>query len=84
MGASYIGVHHVGVSVDALLYLYLMGGVMKILVAIEFEGVEPNSEQADQIIEMVGDACETIGVGFDASSCYIDDCVATGTFVPNK
>lgn len=57
---------------------------MKVLVAIEFEGVEPNSEQADQIIEMVGDACETIGVGFDASSCYIDDCVATERILSNK
>lgn len=50
---------------------------MKVLVAFEFEGVDPNSEQADEIIEEIGEACETMGVGFNASSCYVDDCVTT-------
>ena len=49
---------------------------MKVIVIFEFEGVDPNSEQADQIVEGISEACETMGVGFDASSCYVDDCVA--------
>ena len=50
---------------------------MKVLVAFEFDGVDPNSEQADQIIEEIGEACETLSIGFNANSCYVDDCVAT-------
>lgn len=47
---------------------------MKVLVAFEFEGVDPDSEQADQIVDEIGEACETMGISFNASSCYVDDC----------
>lgn len=46
---------------------------MKVIVIFEFEGVDADSEQADQIIEDIGESCETMGVGFGASACYIDD-----------
>jgi hypothetical protein len=50
---------------------------MKVLVAFEFEGVDPDSEQADQIIEIISKDCETMGIAFDANNCYVDDCIAT-------
>jgi hypothetical protein len=50
---------------------------MKVLIAFEFEGVEPNSPEADRIIEEMTQECETMGIAFDANNCWIDDCVAT-------
>jgi hypothetical protein len=50
---------------------------MKVLVAFEFEGLDPNCERADQIINEISESCETMGIAFDANSCYVDDCVAT-------
>ncbi len=46
---------------------------MKVLVAIEFEGVDAEGEQADQIVDVLSEACESMGADFGASSCYIDD-----------
>ena len=48
---------------------------MIILVAFEFEGVDANSERADQIINEISEECETMGIAFDADNCYVDDCV---------
>jgi hypothetical protein len=50
---------------------------MKVLIAFKFEGVEPDSPEADRIIEEMTQECETMGIAFDASNCWIDDCVAT-------
>ena len=50
---------------------------MKVLVAFEFKGVEPDSPEADRIIEEMTVECETMGIAFDASNCWIDDCIAT-------
>jgi hypothetical protein len=50
---------------------------MKVLIAFEFEGVEPNSPEANRIIEEMTQECETMGIAFDADNCWIDDCVAT-------
>lgn len=47
---------------------------MKVLVAFEFDGLDPDSEKADQIVDEIGKACEKMGIAFDASSCYVDDC----------
>jgi len=49
---------------------------MRVIVVFEFKGVEPNSGKADQIIEEISEACETMGVGFNADGCWIDDAVA--------
>jgi hypothetical protein len=55
-----------------------MGGmVMRVIVVFEFEGVNPDSEKADQIIEEMTEECETMCIAFDATNCWIDDCVAT-------
>ena len=46
---------------------------MKVIVVFEFEGVDADSEQADQIVEAIGESCEVMGAGFDASGCWVDD-----------
>ena len=46
---------------------------MTVLVAFEFEGLDPNCEEADQLINEIGEECETMGIAFDASACYIDN-----------
>jgi hypothetical protein len=33
---------------------------MRVIVVFEFEGVDPNSEKADQIIEEMTEECETM------------------------
>ena len=50
---------------------------MRVIVVFEFEGVNPDSEKADQIIEEMTEECETMCIAFDATNCWIDDCVAT-------
>ena len=50
---------------------------MRVTVVFEFKCVEPDSPEADQIIEAMTEECETMGIAFDASNCWIDDCVAT-------
>ena len=50
---------------------------MRVIVVFEFEGVNPDSEKADQIIEEMTEECETMCIAFDAKNCWIDDCVAT-------
>jgi hypothetical protein len=50
---------------------------MRVIVVFEFKGVEPDSPEADRIIEEMTEECETMGIAFDANNCWIDDCVAT-------
>jgi hypothetical protein len=50
---------------------------MKVLVAFEFEGVDPNSPEADKIVAEITESCETMRIGFDATNCWVDDAVAT-------
>jgi hypothetical protein len=49
---------------------------MKVLIAFKFEGVEPDSPEADRIIEEMTEECETMGIAFDANNCWVDDAVA--------
>lgn len=50
---------------------------MRVLVAFEFKGVEPDSPEADEIIEVMCEECETMCIAFDANNCWVDDCIAT-------
>jgi len=47
---------------------------MRVIVVFEFEGVDPNGDQADQIVNNIGESCEIMGTEFGATNCYIDDC----------
>jgi hypothetical protein len=46
---------------------------MKVIVSFTFEGVDPNSEQGKQIVAEIAESCETMGIGFNADACVIDD-----------
>jgi hypothetical protein len=46
---------------------------MKVLVAFEFEGVDPNSEEADEIVEFMTDECEHLQDKFGATACWVDN-----------
>ena len=46
---------------------------MKVIVAFEFEGVDPNGEKADEIVAEITEACEHMRIAFDANACYVDD-----------
>jgi hypothetical protein len=50
---------------------------MRVIVVFEFKGVEPDSPEADRIVEEMTEECETMGIAFDANNCWVDDCVAT-------
>jgi hypothetical protein len=58
---------------------------MKVIVVFEFENIEdPNSAEASEIVQAITQDCETMQVAFDASSCYVEDCVEHFHFVPSK
>lgn len=46
---------------------------MRVVVVFQFEGVDPNSVVGEQIINSIAEATETMGVGFGADDCVIDD-----------
>ena len=46
---------------------------MKVLVAFEFNDVDPASEVGKQIINDICESCEVMGVGFNADACLVDD-----------
>jgi hypothetical protein len=46
---------------------------MIVTICLEFNDVDCNSEKADSIIESINSACETMQVGFNASSCWVED-----------
>jgi len=50
---------------------------MRAIVIFEFEGVDPDSPEADEIVEFMTDACEYLREKFDSTACYVDDVVAT-------
>ena len=58
---------------------------MKVIVVFEFENIEdPNSAEASEIVQAITEDCETMQVAFDASSCYVEDCVEHFQYVPSK
>ena len=48
---------------------------MKVIVIFEYEGVDCNSEEADKIVENISESCETMGIGLDATNCWVDDVI---------
>ena len=49
---------------------------MRVIVIFEFEGVDPNSPEADKIVAEITDSCETMRIGFDMTGCWVDDVIA--------
>ena len=48
---------------------------MKVIVVFEFEDVEVDSPEADKAVQDITDECYRMQVAFDASACYVEDCV---------
>lgn len=46
---------------------------MIVIVCIEFDGVDPDSEQADAIVESITESCEHMQIGFNASGCFVEN-----------
>ena len=46
---------------------------MRVIICLEFDGVDCDSEKADGIIESINEECETMQVAFDATSCWVND-----------
>jgi hypothetical protein len=46
---------------------------MRVTVVFEFKGVEPDSPEADRIIEEMTEECEGMGNEAGATACYVDD-----------
>ena len=46
---------------------------MIVYVAFKFEGVDPNSERADEIVREITESCEVMQIGFDANDCWVDN-----------
>lgn len=46
---------------------------MRVVVVFEFEDIESGSLEDEAIVQSINEACDTMQVGFDASSCYVED-----------
>ena len=46
---------------------------MRVIICIEFDGVDPDSEKADAIVKEIGEAYEHMQIGFNASGCFVED-----------
>lgn len=47
--------------------------VMQVMVVFEFVGVEPDSQQEEDIIETMSDSTESMRIKFDADDCWLDN-----------
>jgi hypothetical protein len=53
-----------------------MGSVIMIIyVAFKFDGVDANSERADEIVAEITEACEVMQKGVNADECWVDDAI---------
>ena len=51
---------------------------MKVIVSFEFEDIkDPDSPEATKKVQEITEACETMGIAFDAMYCWVDDCVVS-------
>ena len=48
---------------------------MIIYVAFKFDGVDSDSERADEIVAEITGACEVMQKGANADECWVDDAV---------
>lgn len=46
---------------------------MRVYIALDFNGIDADSEMADTIINSITDECERIRIGVGADLCWIDD-----------
>ena len=46
---------------------------MRVYLALDFDGVDADSEMADTIINSITEECDRIRIGLNADLCYVDD-----------
>lgn len=46
---------------------------MRVYIALDFNGVDADSDTADAIINSITEECERIRVGLSADACWVDD-----------
>jgi len=49
---------------------------MKVIIVFQIDNVDPDSEQAHQLIEELQDECEVIRTGFNNCSFHIDEVIS--------
>jgi hypothetical protein len=58
---------------------------MKVMICLEFDGVDCNSEKADAIVESITQACEGMQKTWGASGCWVEDALNDdGVFMIQK
>ena len=61
------------VLAHVILYLTKQEVVMRVIVVFEYKGIPADGEQADQIVEVIGKACESMGNEVGAGACFVED-----------
>ena len=51
---------------------------MKVILCIEFNETDCQSEEGQKLLTDVVESCETLQVGFNASACYVKEIVLIG------
>ena len=54
---------------------------MRVYIALDFNGVDADSEMSDTIINSVTESCERIRIGLNADACWVDDAQSTEDMV---
>jgi hypothetical protein len=61
--------------------MFSHSGKLRVVVVFEFENIsDPDSPEADAVVQAITEDCETMQVAFDANGCWVDDVVE----VPNE
>jgi hypothetical protein len=46
---------------------------MRVIVVFEYKGIPADGEEADQIVDVIGKACESMGNEVGAGDCFVED-----------
>jgi len=67
-------VPHDGYQHSLIRALGLLGdSEMRVIICVEFDGIDPDSEKADEIVNEITESCEHMQIGFNASGCFVMD-----------
>jgi hypothetical protein len=46
---------------------------MRVIVVFEYKGIPAIGEEADQIVEVIGKACDSMGAEVGSGACFVED-----------
>ena len=53
---------------------------MKVIVVFEFSEItNPNSPEANEVVDSITQDCKVMQEAFNATDCYVEDCIETQT-----